>query len=227
MLREARIKGCVWPAQSLSELATDYSPTRFYIPGDVVKIGQYLATGRVGGAYDMGIWIIVKHGKVLTTTAGVAVQGVNWSSGTPLTSISVDGSPNYRMALRFGNSNPPSTGAAIAAALASVSDVTAGWNLSDMSIAVSAQWAAGGNLPDGGAFSQGSMQGADAYYVCKKAIAANTKNSPASIGAYGQHPLSGTYWEAITAYTAGEGRTDCNAENDFQAVFCGRCGRLL
>lgn len=227
MIREARVKGCLWPASSASTLASHWSPTSAYKPGDVVKVGQYLATGRTGGAYDMGIWIVVKHGKTLLKTNGDTVRGVDWSSGTPLTVISVGGSPNYRMSLRYGGGLPPSSGSDIAAAWASVSDATAGWNLSDMSVAVSAQWAAGGSLPDSGTFSLGDLQGSDGYYVCSKTITANTKNSPASIGVYGGHPLHGDYWDALPDYTAGAVRSDCPAENAYEATFCGRCGRLL
>lgn len=217
---EARVKSCIWT----TETATHWSPTAAYHPGDIVKIGQYLATGRTGGAYDMGIWVVVRHGAVLTKASnGSALTGVNWSTGSPAVA-SITGT---RINLRTIGHNPPASGAALAAAYAAIADGTAGFNLSDLSIAVSAQWAAGGSLPDTSTFSKDDLEGANSYYVCGRDIAANSLNSPESIGAYGEHPLSPNYWQLLPTYTAGALRTDCPAENDYDAIFCGRCGRPL
>lgn len=224
--RPPRIKGCAWPASAASALASHYSPAAAYEPGDVIKIGQYLATGRTGGAYDMGIWAIMRHGTTLAKTDGTALNGVNWSTGSPIDTPSITGT---RMNLKTGGVSPPSSGAAIAAAYAAITNAAAGFNLSDIAFAVSAQWAAGGNLPDSGTFSKETFEGADAYYVCTRTIAASS-NSPASLGAYGAHPLLAAYWDLLPDYTAGEARSDCgslNTENAYENIFCGRCGRLL
>lgn len=223
MAKPPRIKGCIWPAQTAAELASHYSPAAAYSVGDVIKIGQYLATGRTGGAYDMGIWTIIRHGATLTKASdGSALTGVNWSVASPASA----GINAARISLRTVGQSPPASGSALAAAYAAISDGTAGFNLSDLSFAVSQQWAGGGSLPDGSAFSKEGLEGSDAYYVCTRTIAASA-NAPLSIGAYGQHPLSPSYWDLLPDYTAGEARTDCGAENAYEAVMCGRCGRLL
>lgn len=212
----------MWPTSAASALATEYNPAAAYAVGDVVKIGKYIVSGRIGGAFDMGVWLILKYGTTLAKTNGDALTGVNWTVNSPASA----GISGTRINLRTIGQSPPASGSALAAAYAAISDATAGFNLSDLAFAVSQQWGAGGNLPDSSGFSEDDFEGADAYYVCGRTIPAS-ENAPVSIGVYGAHPLAPAYWDLLPDYTAGEARTDCGAENPYEAVMCGRCGRLL
>lgn len=223
MIRQARIKGCLWPVQSRLDAATHYNPAAAYKVGDIVKIGQYLDSGRFGGVYDLGIWVIQKHGTTLAKTDGTALTGMNFA----ISSLSAPTITGSRIDLKTGG-NPPSTGAVIAAYYAAISDGTAGFNLSDLSFAVTAQWNAGTHTFSA-SFSDTAFAGSDGYYFCTRDIAASS-NSPASLGAFGnpaEHPLSPLYWTNLAAATVGEARTDCTAENAYEAIVCGRCGRPL
>ena len=225
---EARLKGCAWPTAT----AIDYAANRAYKVGDLIKVGPYVTTGRWGGGYHMWLTMFMKHGYVPTKTDGTVILTINYSVASPQL-ITFTGT---QLNLRTGG-NPPSSPATFVSDLAAISDATAGFNLSKTGMIFTQEWADGGSFPGSSSFGGESFSTTDAYYTCSREIAASSYAPDGYYGVDDALPTGGEPWHRSHWYpmpsdyapstSQGVARSDCTAENAYEAKFCGRCGRPI